>query len=563
MEQELDVSLAVHSSGKTNCLLFESTTCPIKREGLTRETAIIVDGIIMADDNRPRIPASEILAKIEKGEPVEYDNVIIDGDINIHGLNTIIRHSEGNETQDLNHLITNIENSYRLKITISITNSEIQGSLDLSNSILSNNVDLSGTKIVGYADLIGTIFSGVAEFTGAIFGGYADLRGAAFGGNTNLAGAKFEGLADFKDAIFNENIDFGGAEFNGHAQFDRAIFNRDANFDLARIKGNAGFCEAIFKKDASFTRAIFSGDARFSRIDINEDVSFGKTTFSGYADFNGAILNGHALFIGAKFEAYADFRGVIFGKYAVFSGYPLYGLGGDARFSDHAIFEAASFEVNADFGKATFNNYADFRGVNFVGPADFISATFRGDSAFKGSSFFGEARFRGARLVGDILTFRDANFQEPRSQEDACRRAKILLEKNGNREEAGYHFYREMEAKRKLKPSFISYPELVFIQWVFGYGVHPLRLWACWLGFVGIFAVIYGLGHGIDATASQMNAPADLKDYLWFSIATAVTPGYAGYKPTPDFKLVAGLEAIIGTFMWAAFIATFSRKYMR
>lgn len=52
-------------------------------------------------------------------------------------------------------------------------------------------------------------------------------------------------------------------------------------------------------------------------------------------------------------------------------------------------------------------------------------------------------------------------------------------------------------------------------------------------------------------------------DYLWFSIATAATPGYALYRPIGWFKFIAGVEAILGTFMWAAFIATFARKYMR
>jgi hypothetical protein len=74
---------------------------------------------------------------------------------------------------------------------------------------------------------------------------------------------------------------------------------------------------------------------------------------------------------------------------------------------------------------------------------------------------------------------------------------------------------------------------------------------ACWFGFVFLFAAIYYLGNGIDTMASQLQANARLKDYTWFSIATAVTPGYAGYKPTANFKLVAGLEAIFGTFMWA------------
>jgi hypothetical protein len=197
--------------------------------------------------------------------------------------------------------------------------------------------------------------------------------------------------------------------------------------------------------------------------------------------------------------------------------------------------------MDARFEETTFNENAEFNGVTFGGYAGFARATFN----------------------GEILTFRNAKFAKPTSQEEACRRAKNGLEKNGNREDAGYHFYREMDGKRKQKPWYIRYPEWFFIQLIFGYGVHPFRLMACWLGFVGLFAFIYILWHGIDPIASQLKGNATLADYVWFSIATAVTPGYAGYKPIPDFKLVAGLEAIFGTFMWAAFIATFSRKYMR
>ena len=48
-----------------------------------------------------------------------------------------------------------------------------------------------------------------------------------------------------------------------------------------------------------------------------------------------------------------------------------------------------------------------------------------------------------------------------------------------------------------------------------------------------------------------------------FALQLSRTAQKALDKPTPDFKLVAGLEAIFGTSMWAAFIATFSRNYMR
>ena len=97
-----------------------------------------------------------------------------------------------------------------------------------------------------------------------------------------------------------------------------------------------------------------------------------------------------------------------------------------------------------------------------------------------------------------------------------------VLEKNGNRDEAGYHLYREMEGKRKQRESDYRYLdfeallfyketnvltegltdlsnylrsnifEYLFIQVIFGYGVHPFRLWGCWWIVVGLFALLIG-----------------------------------------------------------------------
>jgi hypothetical protein len=177
--------------------------------------------------------------------------------------------------------------------------------------------------------------------------------------------------------------------------------------------------------------------------------------------------------------------------------------------------------------------------------------------------FYESIYLNGSQFTGDILTFRNAIFADPKSQEDACRRAKNVLQRAGDREEEGYHFYREMEAKRKQKPWYIRYPEFVFVQKIFGYGVHPWWLWGWWFFFVFLFAAVYWMGEGVnDATTAQ--AITEPLAYIWFSITVAVTPAFAGYKPAAGwYQVVAGLEAIFGTFMWAAFITTFARMYMR
>jgi uncharacterized protein YjbI with pentapeptide repeats len=266
------------------------------------------------------------------------------------------------------------------------------------------------------------------------------------------------------------------------------------------------------------------------------------------------IISSQILISNSEFKEEVRFHDCFFDKDVEFD---------EAKFCKYVGFDGATFNEHADFSETTFIGYAEFSRATFSSSAFFLRATFSGNAWFDGAAFSGYTELSGAKFEGDVLTFRAATFAFEQSQEAACRKAKNVLEKNGNREEAGYHFYREMEGRRKQKPEYIRYPEWFFIQLIFGYGVHPFRLMACWFGFVFLFAAIYSLGHGIDAAASQLNGNATLTDYVWFSIATAVTPGYAGYKPVTDFKMVAGIEAIFGTFMWAAFIATFARKYMR
>jgi hypothetical protein len=79
-----------------------------------------------------------------------------------------------------------------------------------------------------------------------------------------------------------------------------------------------------------------------------------------------------------------------------------------------------------------------------------------------------------------------------------------------------------------------------------------------------IFAILYDLGN--IAGASKWF------EYLKFSFATAIAPGYiatilnsgsTGYKLNAGYQAIAIGETIVGTFLWAGFIATFAKKYMR
>jgi hypothetical protein len=463
------------------------------------------------------VPAAEILAKIEKGEPVEYDHAIIEGDLVQDQLDLPVVHIDRTlyEVAVLKlPEVVKIINS-----PISIQNSEINGCVNL-NCVFHSSVSFIGTKFYKYIDFKGTQFRDTANF-----------RGTQIKGDAAFCGAKF-----------NKSTSFMGTQFNRHAYFRNTVFDSDA---------------------------LFGGDGTIS-----------GARFGYCADFKSAIFKGEAYFVLARFEMDAYFtEGVCFNKKANFrsSSFQFESYFNQAKFEGEAFFdEKANFVEDAFFSDARFNSDAHFLEVNFFRDANFVNTTFNGNVYMgmnihrRKSKFYGAANFRnaffnkgvylkGADFLGNVvsLSFRGAKFMHPLSQESVCRLAKKISETNGNKKEADYHFYREMEAERTQKPWHMRLPEYVFIQRIFGYGVHPLWLWSWWFFFVGVFAICYWIGKGVIGAVQPL-------DYIWFSITVAVTPGFAGYKPTPGlFQVVAGLEAILGTFMWAAFIATFARKYMR
>lgn len=339
----------------------------------------------------------------------------------------------------------------------------------------------------------------------------------------------------------------------GHINFENIQFSEEVDFVLSQIEGWADFSGVEFKKPARFLGFKIGGETYFTGAVFSDTVSFVKAEFSHdpynmKAQFTGAKFNKASYFMGAKFSGDANFR--------------------DTQFNDNADFRDAQFCKGAGFIRSKFDKDANFVGSQFSGDTYFVEAQ------------FDEILFMKARFDCEVLTFKNAKFGSPIGQEDACRRAKNVMERSGDRERAGYHFYREMEAKRNYKGilskvhdpfgasnyqkiiRFIKYDviEYVLIQGIFGYGVYPYRVIGTWLLVVLSLGVIYLIGHGVE----KNNITLSWLEYFYFSIVTAATPGYGGYTPKPGFyTLLAGFEAIFGTFMWAAFIATFARKYMR
>ena len=377
-----------------------------------------------------------------------------------------------------------------------------------------------------------------------------------------------EGSLAFGYAVIRNYAWFKGAEIRGDASFNEAEIGGDAWFEGAKISGDASFKGAGIGRFAWFCGAKIGGSTGFDGAEIRGDAWFNEAEMGGYIEFDKAEIDGDAWFNEAKIGRSASFFGAK--------------IGGDAWFNEAKIGEFVRFKG------AKIDGNASFKEAEIDGNAMFDDAEVGGDASFEGAEIGGSAWFNRTEIKGSC-SFKDAKFKIQNTQEEACRTARKTQERIGDRVSADYHFYREMEAKRKqkyktfsLKPilkmmrklglekplhkytEFLEKERRIYwgflelpVQYIFGYGVYPWRVIATWLLTVFILAFVYWLGNGIEAADS-------LWEYIYFSVVTAATPGYGGYHPKPGiYQGLASFEAIFGTFMWAAFIATFARKYMR
>jgi len=156
----------------------------------------------------------------------------------------------------------------------------------------------------------------------------------------------------------------------------------------------------------------------------------------------------------------------------------------------------------------------------------------------------------GNYILGDERNgqFRDAT--------DIYRHLKIWYTEHGIYDVAGKFFYREMEAKRKAQ-SWKSEPLSKLWSWVIkllcGYGEKPERV------VISALVIIFGL-----AIAYRFGG-LSLPYSIYYSVVSFTAVGYGSWVPEPTewAKGIGAAEAIIGVFMMALFLVTFTRKMTR
>ena len=227
-----------------------------------RQTA---DTVPPGGDHRDSIPSATVAAKLERGEPVEYEGVTLRGDLVLKpGLI--------------------VSAPFRCRAC------HIEGDVIADDVSFRGTVDLSGTTIHGAVSL------SRARFDGTVLFDLVDEHPANFTRTATFNHASFGEGASFTGAVFSAPARFASARFLDEASFADACFADDALFADAAFDAATSFRRGLFRGTADFTRADFRGLADLSRTDISSTADFGETRFADRSTFFTAIFRGEAKF---------------------------------------------------------------------------------------------------------------------------------------------------------------------------------------------------------------------------------------------------------------------------
>jgi uncharacterized protein YjbI with pentapeptide repeats len=192
----------------------------------------MVDSLLM-------IKAEEVLEKIEKGKPVEYENVIIYGDLDLHRLDLPF-------------------NKNKLKVIKSI--------IKIEYSVIKGDVFFDHSAFSCLVDFDGTTFTKAANFSGSHFQEDAGFSDSQFQGEANFSRAHFAIDANFSRAKFND-ADFGRARFEKYFHLANAKVYTLNLSDAVFSQGSS-----LHLKDFNFNRIVVRWNSIKEHIPFNGSV---------------------------------------------------------------------------------------------------------------------------------------------------------------------------------------------------------------------------------------------------------------------------------------------------
>jgi uncharacterized protein YjbI with pentapeptide repeats len=243
----------------------------MKQQLILATGLILLNGVAFA---QTQVNAEEVVAKINRGEAINYQNARISGDL------------------DLTHLAKQtIEFQDKEKMSDTIFVNTVGVPLNFTNCTFSG-------KVIGYfnpdndkkvetvrpSKIYNTNFDKDVAFMNCTFEKEVNFKYTEFKAKASFSASKFKDLAFFKYTDFAKAPDFSQVQFKA------------LSFKYVKFPGNA-----------SFAGARFTGDTDFKYAEFGEGADFQKAKFDGFANFKYAKLDKPNL-KGAMFSHSGDFK---------------------------------------------------------------------------------------------------------------------------------------------------------------------------------------------------------------------------------------------------------------
>lgn len=196
-----------------------------------------------------RVKASDIIAQINAGKAVEYDNAIIEGELDL----------------------TNLENRRMERSS-------------------------SGWFGFGGDGLFESQVEVPIKFTNCTFE------------DDVLAYYHLEHRNETYVAHFEKDVVFNRCEFRRGSEFKYSEFNRIAVFEGSTFRREANFKYAEFSEGPLFSSVRFERGANFKYTEFPRGTSFAKSTFEGLADFKYTKFRSPLNMDGVAFRGEEDFK---------------------------------------------------------------------------------------------------------------------------------------------------------------------------------------------------------------------------------------------------------------
>lgn len=464
-----------------------------------------------------------------------------------------------------------------------------------------SSASFDGASFAGGARFSRACFARDASFLDAMFTGVAVFAEASFAGKAGFRTARFARKASFSVASFEGETDFTDASFGGEAGFWQANFARQASFLHATFAGVAAFMEADFAREASFRRARFARDAWFTDTTFAGDARFIEAGFGGVARFWHAGFAGHARFEetslaeGARFERARFARDTRFDRATVYGRLALDSLDRSPnRLSlSHADIRPGTV-VELDVAHLRREDHSDREPADepWMVERDALSAWIASlppQSVWRRTlkqldlAFWWRHPIRhylGLGKRGAVI--RGETSESPEHLRDAAAQYNILRNNFRTQPSTEVHedlcHFRHMELMRRAawrnRPSF-GRRILLGLEWLImrnmlGYMIYPSRIATTAGFFLLLFTLIFAcfaspgtITHNVRPDEAMQIWGSDLLNPLYFSLMTFVTLGYGDFAPLGAFKLLCGLEGLLGVTLLALFTVAWARKMIR